>query len=257
MHAVVGEEAPVVAWSLSGILAHSAAGRSVAFVDADGSLTSSLLTPMGQARPDEILVAAEAGEPDPDLSPYLATDDLSGLQILPCPRNTDAPAGRVFAAARLRFDCVVVACGPTPYGHHWQQLANGALVASGPGEAPSALLEAVERAEAARDQDGGRGDSQGGSHDGTLIAPLGPLAPSPASEALVEGRGLFELPEPGEEAFVRSKRDASYPPLASDSVGAAFGPLVGSLLGAVPTDEPGAHPADGPASSPPPTRTEA
>jgi hypothetical protein len=221
IHAVVGGEAPVVAWNLAGLMAWAGkeAGRKVLFVDAEGGPTHRHFDPLGIERPDVLIVPEGAPTEGVNLGGVLPNDPHSTLTVLVCPQSTDLPAHRFIEAARRTFDAVIVACGPSPYARDWLTSADGVVIGAASGADPGSLLKDVEQSEAARGE------------NGTLIALMGPLAPSAASRALGGHRRVFELPATDAKAFADAHADGSFAWLHDYRVGYAFKPLLLELAG--------------------------
>ena len=211
----------MVAWNLAGLMAWAGkeAGRKVLFVDAEGGPTRRHFDPLGIERPDALIVPEGAPTEGADLGGVLPSDPHSTLTVLVCPQSTDLPAHRLIDAARRTFDAVIVACGPSPYARDWLTSADGVVIGAASGADPESLLEDVEQSEAARGE------------NGTLIAPMGPLAPSAASSALGGHRRVFELPAKDTDAFAAAHADGSFAWLHDYDVGYAFKPLLLELAG--------------------------
>jgi len=237
IHAVVGEDAPLVAYNLAGMLASAAQrrGREVLFVDAEGSLTRDFFAGKGAPRPDRLLASSEPS----DLAGLIFQEMRSSLAILAAPEDAAHAAERIITALENEsFSAVVVTCGDDPeseYADSWL-LAATSVVAAGqpPPEDPRAgsLLESALYAEGRR------------GRNGTVLAALGaaPGAVEASSEASGEasvtghnehGRTLIGLPPRDAEGFATTPT-GNFAVLGDPTLAAAFRPLAASVLAALP-----------------------
>lgn len=268
VYAVVGEDAPHVAYNLAGLLsralkdsggAEDGPASRVLFVDAEGELTRLFLGPEGVPRPDRFLAdeggggsgAARDGEGAGPFEDYALQAEGSRLAALACPEDMlakadnalaalEAPAGGAddgLSGSTSPYACVVVACGGGEkdyYAEEWIEAADR-VVAAGP------VREDLE-------EDPGAGEAPGGGEgplkaalfaeelrgrNGTLLAPTGPEAGEAMGRALVASRDPHRRtvhPLPARDASGPVPTGA-FPAVDHPPTTAAFIPLAEDLLG--------------------------
>lgn len=247
VYAVVGREAPLVAWNLSGLVARaiqldleragadgshgSDASRKplVLFADAEGSTTASLLLPGGFSRPDALLADREGGA---NLRDFVRRDEQLRFAALACPEDGRLPAENVLGAIEGGpYACVVVACPErfdpddhqSMYVEDWLTAASR-VVAAGPADLDRApdgdLLGAALSAEELR------------GANGTLLAPLGSRDAAALARNLDPSRQhhLYPLPAADSAAFARAAAAGAFAALDDAQTAAAFEPLARALL---------------------------